>query len=71
MNGDRETAKEHIKWEMSVIRTCIESVLQITEKLLIDNFEHGMKHGREAYFCSEDKYRDYLNYIAKSQEMMK
>lgn len=68
MSDDKETAEAHVKWYMGLLRKQMEAWMKITEELLIANFIHGMKHGRESYFCSEDKYKDYLKYIAKKQE---
>lgn len=44
---DRKLAIDHVTWYMSRLREQFEHWAAITEKLLIDNFEHGIKHGRE------------------------
>lgn len=67
MNQDEATAKAHIEWYMGLLREQMKAWMDITERLLLDNFIHGMKHGREAYFCSEDKYKDYIEYVSRKR----
>lgn len=45
--GDDDLAREHVEWYMSRLREQMLSWCDITEQLLIDNFRHGIKHGRE------------------------
>lgn len=47
MKHDRQLAEAHVTWYMSRLRQVIEACLCVGEDLLIDNFEHGVKHGRE------------------------
>lgn len=44
---DRNIAKAHVKWYMGLLREQMNKWFEITEILLIENFEHGVKHGRE------------------------
>lgn len=44
---DREIAEAHVKWYMSRLKEQMGAWFDVTERLLIDNFEHGLKHGRE------------------------
>lgn len=45
--GDDDLAREHVEWYMSRLREQLLAWCDITEQLLIDNFRHGIKHGRE------------------------
>lgn len=45
--SDRKLAEDHVKWYMSLLREQLQVWMNVTERLLIDNFEHGIKHGRE------------------------
>lgn len=47
MNKDQKLAEDHVKWEMGLIKLVVEALLEITEKMAIDNFIHGVKHGKE------------------------
>lgn len=44
---DKDLAREHVEWYMSRLREQMLAWCDITEQLLIDNFRHGIKHGRE------------------------
>lgn len=46
--GDDIVSREHVAWYMSRLREQMLAWCDITEQLLIDNFRHGIKHGREA-----------------------
>ena len=47
MSKDLNLAEDHVKWEMGLVRLVINALLDITEKMAVDNFVHGIKHGRE------------------------
>lgn len=47
MDEDRDLAHAHVEWYMSRLREQLLAWCDITEQLLIDNFQHGIKHGRE------------------------
>ncbi len=44
---DKKLAEDHVKWYMGLLRSQFNAWLDITEKLMIENFIHGIKHGRE------------------------
>lgn len=44
---DKKLAEDHINWYMGLLRGQMAAWLDITEKLMLDNFLHGIKHGRE------------------------
>ena len=44
---DKDLARKHVKWYMSRLREQMLAWCDITEQLLVDNFMHGIKHGRE------------------------
>lgn len=47
IDRDKDLAREHVEWYMSRLREQMLAWCDITEQLLIDNFMHGIKHGRE------------------------
>lgn len=44
---DKFLARQHVNWYITVLRKHIENWLDTTETLMLENFIHGMKHGRE------------------------
>lgn len=46
-NDDTKLAEDHVRWYMKLLRSQFNVWLDITEKLMIENFIHGIKHGRE------------------------
>lgn len=44
---DEKLAEEHCKWYMKLLRSQLLRWMEITEQLMIENFVHGIKHGRE------------------------
>lgn len=47
MTDDRKLAVDHVSWYMRRLREQFSAWADITERLMIDNFVHGIKHGRE------------------------
>lgn len=47
LDADKKLAEDHVKWYMGLLRSQFLAWLDITEKLMIENFTHGIKHGRE------------------------
>lgn len=47
MSDDKKLAHDHVSWYMGLLRSQMLAWLDITEKLMHDNFLHGIKHGRE------------------------
>lgn len=47
MTTDKDLAREHVEWYMGRLKEQLLAWCDITEQLLIDNFLHGIKHGRE------------------------
>lgn len=46
-NEDKKLAEDHVQWYMQLLRSQFNAWLDITEKLMVENFFHGIKHGRE------------------------
>lgn len=46
-NDDKKLAEDHVEWYMQLLRSQFNAWLDITEKLMVENFFHGIKHGRE------------------------
>lgn len=46
--SDRKLAEEHVEWLTDLLGKIFESWSEITKELMIQEFVHGMKHGREA-----------------------
>lgn len=44
---ERDLAEAHVQWYMRLMRQQFQVWADITERLMIDNFIHGIKHGRE------------------------
>lgn len=44
---DRRLAEKHVGWYMQILRKHVDDWLNTTETLMLENFVHGMKHGRE------------------------
>lgn len=42
-----EMAEQHVAWFMKNVRMILDSGTAIMEKMLIDHFVHGFKHGVE------------------------
>lgn len=47
MTDDRKLAVDHVSWYMRRLREQFSAWADITERLMIDNFVHGIKHGRQ------------------------
>ena len=47
-NPDRKLAEDHVRWYMAQLRYQFGAWADITEKLMVENFLHGIKHGRES-----------------------
>lgn len=47
-NRDEDLASEHVEWLTDLLGKIFESWSEITKELMIQEFVHGMKHGREA-----------------------
>lgn len=45
---DKDLAREHVEWLTDLLGKIFESWSEITRELMIQEFVHGMKHGREA-----------------------
>ena len=46
-DDDKKLAEDHVKWYMQLLRSQFNAWIDITEKLMGENFLHGIKHGRE------------------------
>lgn len=44
---EKKLAEDHVTWYMGLMRHQLNVWMQVTERLMIENFEHGIKHGRE------------------------
>lgn len=44
---DKDLAREHVEWLTDLLGKIFESWSEITRELMIQEFVHGMKHGRE------------------------
>lgn len=47
MDDDEKLAEDHVRWYMKLLRSQFMRWIEITEQLMIENFVHGIKHGRE------------------------
>lgn len=55
--SDRDKAEAHVTWYMDNFRRQFMAFADLMEILLIDNFEHGMKHGRQ---LEQEKINDAI-----------
>lgn len=46
-SDDKKLAEDHVTWYMQLLRSQFAAWLDVTEKLMVENFYHGIKHGRE------------------------
>jgi len=46
-NDDRKLAEAHVDWYMRHLEEQMKMWLALTRDIAVDNFVHGIKHGRE------------------------